>query len=123
MQYLPELLVASSRYLMDSDDVKHVFIKYYHCPVMKKSRVVNCVLEILDDVTMRRAATRLLSFCFRLVNFSGLNFKSWFLHTFGLVCNQKDSGLKKGNDIGHLSIYFNMVTEITENVSSLIRDG
>ena len=21
---------------MDSDDVKHVFIKYYHCPVIEK---------------------------------------------------------------------------------------
>lgn len=50
---------------------------------------------LLDDVTMRRAAARVLTFCFRLVNFSGLNFKSWLLHTFGLVCNQKDSGLKR----------------------------
>ena len=53
--------------------------------MMKKSRVVKGVLETLDDVSMRRAAARLLSFCFRLVNFSGLNFKSWLLHTFGLL--------------------------------------
>lgn len=63
--------------------------------IVKKSRVLKGVSETLDDVTMRRAAARLLSFCFRLVNFSGLN-SVWLLHTFGLVCNQKDSSLKKG---------------------------
>ena len=63
--------------------------------MLKKSRVLKGVPETLGDVTLRRAAASLLSFCCRLVNFSGLNFKSWLPHTFGLVFNQKDSGLKR----------------------------
>lgn len=64
--------------------------------MLKKYSLLKGIPETLDDVTLRRAAARLLSFCFHLVNFSGLNFKSWLPHTFGLVCNQKDSGLKRG---------------------------